>query len=102
VTFYTKDGRSFILSGNKGKVEQDSKNMELVGDVVLTSSDGYRLKTHSISYRHASKKATTSDPVEIEGKEIQVVGRGMLVDMESRIIKILSQVKTRWKGGEEG
>jgi LPS export ABC transporter protein LptC len=102
VTFYTKDGRSFILAGNRGKVEQDSKNMELVGDVVLTSSDGYRLKTHSISYRHASKKATTSDPVEIEGKEIQVVGRGMLVDMESRIIKILSQVKTRWKGGEEG
>jgi len=102
VTFYTKDGRSFILSGNRGKVEQDSKNMELVGDVVLTSSDGYRLKTHSISYRHADKKATTSDPVEIEGKEIQVIGRGMLVDMEARIIKILSQVKTRWKGGEEG
>jgi LPS export ABC transporter protein LptC len=40
VTFYTKDGRSFILSGNKGKVYQDSKNMELAGDVLLTSSDG--------------------------------------------------------------
>jgi LPS export ABC transporter protein LptC len=102
VTFFTKDGRSFILSGNQGKVYQDSKNMELVGDVVLTSSDGYRLKTYSVSYQHANKKVTTSDPVEIEGKEIQVVGKGMQVDMEAKTIKILSQAKTRWKGGEEG
>jgi LPS export ABC transporter protein LptC len=102
VTFYTEDGRSFILSGNKGKIYQDSKNMELVGDVLLTSSDGYRLKTQSVSYQHANKKAFTSDPVEIESKEIQVVGTGMWVDMEAKIIKILSQAKTRWKGGEGG
>lgn len=76
--------------------------MELVGDVLLTSSDGYRLKTHSISYHHLERKATTSDPVEVEGKEIQLVGRGMQVDMEARTIKVLSQVKTRWKGGQEG
>jgi len=102
VTFYTQDGRSFILSGNKGKIYQDSKNMELVGDVLLTSSDGYRLKTQSVSYQHENKQVTTSDPVEIESKEIQVVGTGMRVDMEAKIIKILSQTKTRWKGGEGG
>jgi LPS export ABC transporter protein LptC len=102
VTFYTKEGRSFVLSGNQGKVYQDSKNVELAGDVRLTSSDGYRLKTHSVSYHHANKEVTTSDPVEIEGKEIQVVGTGMRVDMEAEIIKILSQAKTRWKGGEDG
>jgi LPS export ABC transporter protein LptC len=102
VTFYGKDGRSFILSGNKGKVYQDSKDMELTGDVLLTSSDGYRLKTHSVSYQHANRKVTTSDPVEIEGKEIQVVGKGMQVDMEAKIIKILSQAKTQWRGGKDG
>jgi LPS export ABC transporter protein LptC len=102
VTFYSKEGRSFTLSGNRGKVYQDSKNMELVGDVLLTSSDGYRLKTHSVSYNDLEKKVTTSDPVEIEGKEIQLVGKGMLVDMDAKIIKVLHQVKTRWRGGEEG
>ena len=76
--------------------------MELEGDVLLTSSDGYRLKTQSVSYQHADKKVTTSDPVEIESKEIQVVGTGMRIDMEAKIIKILGQAKTRWKGGEGG
>ena len=102
VNFFTKEGRSFILSGNQAKVYQDSKNMELVGDVVLTSSDGYRLKTHSIFYQHSEKRVTTSDPVEIEGEQIRLVGKGMWVDMEAKIFKVLSQVKTRWKGGRKG
>jgi LPS export ABC transporter protein LptC len=100
VTFYTKEGGSFVISGNKGKVHQDSKNMELVGDVHLATSDGYHLKTHSIAYDHSEKKVTTSDPVEIEGREIQMVGKGMVVDMEAKIMRVLHQVKTRWKGGE--
>jgi len=102
VTFFTKGERSFTISGSQGKVYQDSKNMELVGDVVLTSSDGYRLKTHSISYHHLEKKVTTSDPVEIEGEQIRLVGKGMWVDMEAKIFKVLNQVKTQWKGGKKG
>jgi LPS export ABC transporter protein LptC len=102
VTFFTKEGQSFIISGNKGKVYQDSKNMELVGDVVLTSSDGYRLKTHSISYNNSEKKVTTSDTVEIEGEQIRLVGKGMWVDMEAKIFKVLNQVKTQWRGGKKG
>jgi LPS export ABC transporter protein LptC len=102
VTIYMEGGRTVTISGNKGKVNQDSKDMELVGDVLLTSSDGYRLKTHSVSYHHSEKKVTTSDLVEIEGKEIQLVGRGMLVDMQAKVLKVLNQVKTRWRGGKEG
>jgi LPS export ABC transporter protein LptC len=102
VTFFTKDGRSFLLSGKEGKVYQDSKNVEVTGDVVLTSSDGYSLKTRSMTYDHKEKKARTSDPVEIEGEQIRLVGGGMLVDMEARTFKVLGPVKTQWKGGKKG
>jgi LPS export ABC transporter protein LptC len=100
VTFFSKDGRYFVLTGKQGKVYQDSKNLEIVGDVVLTSNDGYSLKTQSISYNHKENKARTSDPVEIEGEQLHLEGRGMLVDMEAKIFKVLSQVKTRLKGGK--
>ncbi len=102
VIVYMEGGRTVTISGNKGKVYQDSKDMELVGDVLLTSSDGYRLKTHSVSYHHSERKVTTPDFVEIEGKEIQLAGRGMFVDMEAKTIRVLNQVKTRWKGEKEG
>jgi len=95
VTFYTKEGRTLFLTGKQGKVYQDSKNVELVGNVVLTSSDGYQLKTHSVSYRHLGKIVSTSDPVEIEGEQLRLTGKGMWVDMEAKTFKILSQVKTQ-------
>ena len=102
VIYYAKDGRSFTLSGDKGKVHQDSKDMELVGNVLLTSTDGYRLKTQSMSYQHLSKQVRTPDPVEFEGEQIHLTGKGMLVDMEAKTFKVLSQAKTQWKRGKKG
>ena len=99
VTVYTEEGRSFVISGRQGKVSLDSKDMDLQGDVVVSSSDGYRLRTQSVAYRHQEKKAGTSDPVEIEGDQIHVTGKGMVVNMEERTFKILGQVKTRLKPG---
>ncbi|MGA2316777.1 MAG: LPS export ABC transporter periplasmic protein LptC [Thermodesulfobacteriota bacterium] len=98
VTFYAKEGRTIYLTGKQGKVYQDSKNVELVGDVVLTSNDGYQLKTHSVSYRHLEKIVSTSDPVEIDGEQLRLTGKGMLVDIEAKTFKILSQVKTQLRG----
>jgi LPS export ABC transporter protein LptC len=98
VTFYAKEGRSFFLTGKEGKVYQDSKNVELVGDVVLTSNDGYQLKTQSVSYSHLKKTVSTDDPVEIEGEQIRLTGKGMLVNVEAKTFKVLSQVKTQLRG----
>jgi len=98
VTFYAKEGRIIYLTGKQGKVYQDSKNVDLSGDVVLTSSDGYQLKTHSASYRHSEKTVSTLDPVEIDGEQIRLTGKGMLVDVEAKTFKILSQVKTQLRG----
>lgn len=102
LTFYSKDGRTFVVSGKEGRVYQDSRDMELSGNVVLTSSDGYRLRTHSVAYHHEERRVTSSDAVELEGEQIWLKGKGMLVDTESRTFKILSDVKTQWKVGKKG
>ena len=98
VTFYAKEGRIIYLTGKQGKVYQDTKNVDLLGDVVLTSSDGYQLKTHSASYRHSERTVSTPDLVEIDGEQIRLTGKGMLVDVEAKTFKILSQVKTQLRG----
>jgi LPS export ABC transporter protein LptC len=98
VTFYAKEGRILLLTGKQGKVYQDSKNVELTGDVLLTSSDGYQLKTQSVSYQLAEKVLSTSDQVEIEGEQLRLTGKGMLVNMEAKTFKILNQVKTQLRG----
>lgn len=97
LTFYAKEGRIFYLTSKQGKVYQDSKNVDLVGNVVLTSNDGYELKTQSASYHHQEHMVSTPDPVEIDGEQIRITGKGMLVDVEAKTFKILSEVKTQLK-----
>ena len=98
VTFYAKEGRVFYLTSREGKIYQDSKNVDLTGDVVLTSNDGYQLKTRSASYHHSEQIVSTPDPVEIDGEQIHMTGIGMLVNVEAKTFRILSQVKTHLKG----
>jgi len=98
VTFYAKEGRIIYLTAKQGKVYQDSKNVDVSGDVVLTSSDGYQLKTHSAFYRHSEKTVSTDDPVEIEGEQLRLTGKGMLVNVDDKTFKILSDVKTQVRG----
>ncbi len=102
VTYYTEEGKIIIVTGTKGRVKQDSKDMELKGNVKLTSSDGYTLKTDSLSYSHQKRKVTTADPVEIEGDLMHLVGQGMQVDMETQTLKVFNRVKTQWKKGGRG
>jgi len=102
VTYYSKDGRTIVVTGKKGKVNQESRDVELVGNVVLRTNDGYMLKTNSAAYSHQARKVTTSDPVEIEGEQMRLVGTGMLIDMEAQTFKVLGRVKTKIKRRGKG
>lgn len=102
VTYYTKEGRVIVVTGRQGKVNQDSRDVELVGDVVLTTSDGYRVRTRAVSYNHEAKQVTSSDPVEIDGAEMRVVGKGLHVDLEAQTFKVLGRVKTHIKRRVKG
>ena len=102
VTFFMKDGRTLTVSGNHGKVYQDTKNMELEGNIVVSSSEGYQLKTNSMTYDDQEKKIRTPDLVELDGEKMWMKGRGVLVDVEAQTVKVLHEVKTQWKAEKKG
>jgi len=102
ITFFAKDDKTVTVTGNRGRVYQDTKNMELEGDIVVNSSEGYRLKTHSMAYNHQERRIRTPDPVELDGEQLSMKGRGVLVDLEAQTVKVLHEVKTRWKAERKG
>jgi LPS export ABC transporter protein LptC len=102
VTVYTKEGRRFVISGDRARVNQQSKDAKLTGNVTLITNDGYRLRTKSVAYHHQEKQIDTSDPVEIDGEEFRVQGQGLFVDMEARTFKILGRVNSQWRKGAKG
>jgi LPS export ABC transporter protein LptC len=97
VTFYAEGGRTITLKGKKGSMKE-KKEIKVWGDVVITSSDGYRVDTNSLRYDREKQQITTEDPVTLEGKGVQVKGVGLVVDLKTKKISILRKVQTVIKG----
>jgi LPS export ABC transporter protein LptC len=93
VTFYAEDGRIITLKGDKGSMKA-RQEIKVWGDVVVTSSDGYRVATNSLRYDGAKQQITTEDPVMLEGKGVVVRGVGLVVDLKTKKISILREVQT--------
>jgi LPS export ABC transporter protein LptC len=97
VTFYAEGGRIITLKGNKGSMKE-RKEIKVWGDVVITSSDGYRVATNSLRYDRDKQQITTEDPVVLDGKGVEVRGVGLVVDLKTKKVSILRKVQTVIKG----
>jgi LPS export ABC transporter protein LptC len=97
VTFYTEEGRIVTLRGDKGFMK-GRKEIEVRGDVVITSSDGYRVSTDSLRFDDEKQQISTDDPVMFEGKGLHIKGIGAVVDLKTKKLSILKKVQTVIKG----
>ena len=97
VTFYAEEGRIITLKGDEGSMK-GRKEIEVRGDVVITSSDGYRVSTNSLRFEDEKQQIFTEDPVVLEGKGLQVKGVGAVVDLKTKKLTILEKVQTVIEG----
>jgi len=94
VTLYNRDGRVFTLRGDRGKIDEKTRDIEVEGGVVVTSSDGLCLRTNSLQYTHNRREITTEAPVRIDGRGVRISGVGLLMELGSERISILREVET--------
>jgi LPS export ABC transporter protein LptC len=93
-TFFGKNAENYFLVGEKGKFNTETKMIEVYEGVKISSSDGYQVQTHSLTYSAEKKILSTKDPVEIKGPELFMAGTGMVVDLQQQRLKVLSGVTT--------
>jgi len=91
-TFYGKEQESYILVGAKGRFNTQTKVIEVFDGVKIDSSDGYHLRTRSLTYQSEQRELRTSDPVEMDGPDLEVKGVGMVVELNQQRVKILGGV----------
>lgn len=83
--------RTWTVTGDEGDMNQETKDIELRGNVVLVSSDGLRLETDRLRWDAADQRAWTDDPVIIYRAGAVVHGTGF----ESRVAEEVSSIKGR-------
>jgi len=99
VKLVMKDGKIFVMTGDHGRLNTESKDMEIEGNVGIVSENGDRFKTDRLRYRNSDKVIETDRPVAMENRSVRVSGVGMVVSLEGKTVAILSQVRAQLAEG---
>jgi len=99
IKLFMKDGMTFVMTGDHGRLNTESRDMEIEGNVGIVSENGDRFATDRLRYRNADKVIETDRPVVMENETVRVSGVGMVVTLEGKKVTILSQVRARMAEG---
>lgn len=91
-TFYAKEGRTFTVQGDRGTFNTASKDFELSGNVVGTSSDGYIFRTEMLTYTADKNQARTNKKVYLENPQFKLEGTGMVLDVKEQKVFLANHV----------
>jgi len=91
----TSDGKVFVMSGDKGKMYTDKKNIEIKDNVVIISDSGDRFSTDHLEYNDSEKKFYTDAPVTMENKRMKITGVGLTLFMNTGKLNLSSLVKAK-------
>jgi len=95
----TSTPRSWTVTGDEGDLNQETKDVELRGNVVLVSSDGLRLETERLRWDAEAQRAWTNEPVIIYRAGTVVRGTGFESKVAEEATSIRGRVRAVFKRG---
>ncbi len=99
VIFYGSKGVVFNVRGDRGIVDTKSKNMEIMGNVVTKTSNGYEFYTETVRYKSddrslfSPEKINMLGPKEAQDEQMTLLGRVMEANLNTSFIEIKNDVE---------
>jgi len=93
VRLITSDGKIYIMTGDEGRLNTETKDIEVHGNVVVTSDSNDRFESDDISYLYRDKRIFTDSPVAMKNQGIKVKGKGLSISIKEKRLALLSNVK---------
>lgn len=95
VKFYSQNKIEFVVTGLRGSIDGKSRDINVEGDVIVRSTNGYEYKTPAITYKASRRVLESPGPVLMKGppenlsKGVDLRGTGLLVwvDTTQMLIK---------------
>lgn len=101
IRFFGEGDIFYDVTGKEGEVNVQTKDVEIVGDVKMISSNGYTFRTQKLSYRAEGREIFTTDPIEVKGGQergehpSELVGRGAVARLNTNEIIIQADVRSK-------
>jgi LPS export ABC transporter protein LptC len=98
VRLVMKDGRVFVMTGDRGHLNTETRDMEIEGSVGIVSDKGGRFATDRLRYRNVERQIETDRPVTMEDGGVRISGVGMIFPLDGKKVTLLSQVRANSGG----
>ena len=83
------------MTGDKGEMLTDKKDVEIKGHVEIRADTGEKFSTDYLRYSDAGKKIYTDAPVSMESKRIKIQGVGLSILINKGELTLASSVKAK-------
>ena len=93
----TAENKVYTMTGDKGRMQTEKKDIEIKGNVVIMSDSADRFTTDYLKYSDVEKKFYTDAPVTMENKKMKITGVGLTIFMNTGELNLSSSVKARIK-----
>ena len=97
VKLLMSDGKTIVMTGDKGTLNTNTKDMEITGNVEVVSDRGDRLTTDILKYSGSERRIYSEVAVTMENARMQVRGMGMSVSLDNYDLALLSRVRANIK-----
>ena len=91
--------RSWMIVGDEGELDRATNNVQVRGNVVVTSNDGLRLETAVLRWEAEAKRLWTDTPVTLTRNGSTVLGSGLDVRMADEATTISGPVRATFEMG---
>jgi len=89
----TEEGKIYVMTGKTGKMLTDKKDIEITGDVVITSDSGDRFTTDYLRYANDQRKIYTDAPVVMENSKMRIQAVGLTIFIDKGELMLSSSVR---------
>jgi LPS export ABC transporter protein LptC/lipopolysaccharide transport protein LptA len=99
VQFYNKEKPDFTVVGEKGRLDSANKNMQIEGNVVVTSPNGYVFQSELVNYSSATRTIRSPNsvrmkaPGDTKGSGMTLTGNSFIAQVEDSLMTIQENVK---------
>lgn len=103
VIFFSENQVQFTVTGDRGWVDTQSKDIEIVGEVVMLSPLGYRYQSDKLFYQASRRRLHTPEPVSLRGpasqgakeSQIRVQSMGLESFVDEKRVRLLKSVQAQ-------
>jgi LPS export ABC transporter protein LptC len=88
-------GRTYIMTGDKGRLDTATRDMEITGNVGINAGSGAHFATDYLQYSHAGNRLHTGAAVVMQTPRMRISGVGMTLSLENKDLALLSKVRAQ-------